>query len=164
MKKLGLAISGAVVLLAFPTGTRLVSAEDAVVTRDTVTTPIFETGLPDDCRPGLTGTIVGTDVVEYQSVETAAHFHITLTVTDTARIDWSDGSYSIVGSVDHESFSTGLGSTVFNTAHQDSGSTYSADGVFLVRSTFHIVEHFTVTDGVVRAEFAIGRFHFFGDC
>jgi hypothetical protein len=163
MKKLGLAISSAVVLLAFPTGTKLVAAA-AIVTRDTVTTPIFETGLPDECRPELTGTLVGTDVVDYQSVETDGHFHITLTVTDTARIDWSDGSYSIVGSVDHESFDTGHGATVFNTAHQDSGNTYSADGVFLVRSTFHIVEHFTVTDGVVRAEFALGRLHFFGDC
>ena len=164
MKKLGLAISGAVVLLAFPTGTRLAAAEDATVTRDTVTTPIFETGLPDDCRPGLTGTIVGTDVVDYQSVETAGHFHITLTDTGTARIDWSDGSYSIVGSVDHLSFNTGPGTTVFNTAHQDSGSTYSADGVFLVKLTFHIVEHVTVTDGVVRTEFAIGRLHVFGGC
>jgi hypothetical protein len=164
MKKLGLAISSAVVLLAFPTGTRLVAAADAVVIRDTVTTPIFETGLPDDCRPGLTGTIVGTDVVDYQSVETAGHFHIALTDTGTARIDWSDGSYSIVESVDHQSFNTGLGTTVFNTAHQDSGNTYSADGVFLFRLTFHIEEHFTVTDGVVRAEFAIGRLHFFGDC
>ena len=41
----------------------------AIVTRDTITTPIFETGLPDDCRPGITGTLVATDVVNYQSVE-----------------------------------------------------------------------------------------------
>jgi hypothetical protein len=50
-------------------------------------------------------------------------------------------------------------------AHEDSGNTYSADGVFLYRSTFHAVERFTITKGdVTRVEFDRGHFHFFGDC
>lgn len=136
----------------------------AIVNRDTVTTPIFETGLPDDCRPGITGTLIGTDVVSYQSVETTQGFHIAGTITDTGRITWSDGTYSIIESVDHFSFSTGKGSTVFTLAHEDSGNTYAAAGVFLFRVTLHLVEHFTVTDGVLRVEFVKGHFHSFGEC
>ena len=137
----------------------------AIVTRDTVTTPIFETGLSDDCRPGLTGTLVGTSVVSFQAVETSAGFHFYGTTTDTGRITWTDGTYTIIEAVDHISFvDTVKGTTVFTNAHADSGDTYSAEGALLFRATFHIVERFTVTDGVVRIEFERGRFHFFGDC
>ena len=140
------------------------ASAEAIVTRDTVTTPIFETGLPDDCRPGITGTLDGTDVFSYQSVETPQGFHIAGTITDTGRITWSDGTYSIVESVDHFSFTTGKGITVLTLAHEDSGNTYTAAGVFLYRVTLHLVEHFTVTDGVVRVEFVRGHFHAFGEC
>ena len=135
-----------------------------IVTRDTVTTPIFEAGLPDECRPGITGTLVGTDVVSYRSVETPQGFHISGTDAATGRITWSDGTYTIIESVDHFSFTNGIGTTVFTTAHEDSGNTYTADGAFLSRTTFHIVVHFTVTDGVVRVEFERGHFHFFDGC
>jgi hypothetical protein len=134
------------------------------MTRDTITTPIFEAGLPDDCRPGITGTLVGTDVVSYQSVETPQGFHVVATITDTGRITWSDGTYSIVESVDNLSFTTGKGITVLTLAHEDSGNTYTAAGAFLYRVTLHLVEHFTVTDGVVRVEFVRGHFHAFGEC
>ena len=43
----------------------------------------------------------------------------------------------------------------------DVGDTYAACGVFLYRGTFHVAEHMTVTDGVVRVEFERGHFHFF---
>jgi hypothetical protein len=159
-----LALVGA--LLAISAGTAAAPASGApIITRDTVTSPIFETGLLNDCRPGLTGTIVGTDVMTYQSVETAEGFHIHGTFVDTARIDWSDGSYTRIESVDHFSFNAvGNGTTVFAETHEDSGDFFSADGVFEFRDTFHEVEHLTVTDGVVRVEFEKGRFHFFGDC
>ena len=137
----------------------------AIVTRDTVTTPIFETGLPDDCRPDITGTLVGTDIVTYQSVETSQGFHFVATVVDTGQIAWSDGTYTVIEAVDHQSFvDTGKGTTVATIAHQDSGNTYSADGVFLSRATFHIVERFTVSGGVLRVAFERGRLHFFGGC
>ncbi len=73
----------------------------AIVIRDTITTPIFETDLPDDCRPGITGVLVGTDVVSYQSVETAQGFHIVFTVVDTGQIAWSDGTYTIIEATSH---------------------------------------------------------------
>ena len=166
MKKvaLGLAVTA---LLAISAGTAMTAQASAapIIFRDTVTTPIFETGLTDDCLPGLTGTIVGTDVMSYQSVETLHGFHIHGTFSDTARIDWSDGSYTLVEAVDHFSFdAVGRGTTVFTETHTDAGDFFSADGVFQFRQTFHEIEHLTVTDGVVRVEFDHGHFHFFGDC
>jgi hypothetical protein len=137
----------------------------AIVTRDTVTTPILETDLPDDCRPGITGVLIGTDVVNYQSVETSQGFHIVLTVVDTGQIAWSDGTYSVIDATGHVSFiDTVAGTTVSTVAHEDSVNTYSADGTFLARATFHIVEHLTVSDGAVRVEFERGHLHFFGGC
>jgi hypothetical protein len=46
----------------------------------------------------------------------------------------------------------------------DSGDFYSAEGAFEFRQTFHEVEHFTETNGVVRTDSAKGHFHFFGNC
>ena len=141
------------------------AAPASIVTRDTITTPFFEADLPDDCRPGITGVLTGTDVVSYQSVETSQGFHIVLTVVDTGQISWSDGTYTIIEATGHVSFvDTLAGTTVSTVAHQDSGNTYSADGGFMSRATFHIVERLTVSDGVVRVEFERGQFHFFGGC
>jgi hypothetical protein len=166
MKKiaLGLATTG---LLAISAGAAMTAPASAapIIIRDTVTSPIFETGLRDDCRPGLTGTIVGTDVMSYQSVETPQGFHIHGTFADTAHIDWSDGSYTLIEAVDHFSFdAVGQGTEVFTEAHTDSGDFFSAAGVFEFRDTFHEIEHSTVTDGVVRVNLEKGHLHFFGDC
>jgi hypothetical protein len=137
----------------------------AIVSRDTVTTPFFETGVPHDCRPGITGTVTGTDVTSTQSVETSTGFRIHGKNVDSGRIDWSDGTYTLIQSVDHFSFSAvGEGTTTFTDTHKDAGDFYSADGVFQFRDTFHEVEHFIATNGVVRVDFAKGHFHFFGDC
>jgi hypothetical protein len=166
MKKLALGLTAAA-LLAISAATAITAPASAapIIIRDTVTSPIFETGLPHDCRPGLTGTIVGTNVLSFQSVETTQGFHIYGTTVDTARIDWSDGSYTLIHSVDHFSFNAvGQGTTVFTEAHTDSGDFFSAAGVFEFRNTFHEIEHFTVTNGVVRADVNKGHFHFFGDC
>jgi hypothetical protein len=155
----GLLAISAVLAMATP------ASAAATVTRGTITTPIFESGLTDDCRAGLTGTLVGTDVFDFQSVETAEGFHFTATEGGPGRIDWSDGTYTIIESVDHILFNAvGHGTTVLTTTHVDSGDTYTADGVLLFRGTFHEVERLTVTDGVVRVEFERGRFHFFGGC
>jgi hypothetical protein len=137
----------------------------AIVIRESVTMPIFETGLPDDCRPGVTGVLIGTDVVSYQSVETSHGYHIVMTVVDTGQIAWSDGTYTIIEATSHVSFvDTVARTTVLTVAHQDSGNTYSADGAFRSRATFQIVERLTASDGVVRVEFERGHFHFFGGC
>jgi hypothetical protein len=141
------------------------NAGSATVIRTTITTPVFETGLSDDCRPGATGTLTGTAVTTTQSVENANGFHITGTNSGPGRIDWSDGTFTLIQSVDHFSFNAvGKGTTVFTNTHTDSGDFYSVDGVFQFRQTFHEVEHFTATDGVVRVDFSKGHFHFFGDC
>src|SRR5204863_2058351 len=88
---------------AISAGTAMTAPASAapIIIRDTVTTPIFEADLTDDCLPGLTGTIVGTDDMSYQSVETRDGFHIQVTFVDTARIDWTDGSYTLIDAVDH---------------------------------------------------------------
>jgi hypothetical protein len=136
----------------------------ATVIRATTESPIAATGLTDDCRPGITGDLSGTEVVDFQSVETAEGFHIVGTATDTGRIDWSDGSYTIIESVDNFSANVGLHTTVFTLAHEDSGDTYSASGAFLYRLTFHSVERVTVTGGIPHAEFERGHVHVLGTC
>jgi len=109
---------------------------------------------------------VGTDVLSFQSVETSLGFHIVGKDGGTGRIDWTDGTYTIVESIDRFSFdAVGNGTTVNTVAHEDSGDFCSADGVFQFRDTVHEVEHITVTKGdVARVEFERGHFHLFGDC
>jgi hypothetical protein len=136
----------------------------ATVLRGTTEEPIGDTGLTDECRPGITGELSGIEVTSFHSVETANGSHVAGTTTDTGRIDWSDGSYTIINSVDHFAFNTGPHTTVRPLAHKDSGDTYSPSGAFLFRLTFHSVERFTVTGGVPHAEFERGHVHVFGDC
>jgi hypothetical protein len=167
MKRLALGLTAAAALLAISAAAATTAPASAapIIIRDTVTSPIFETGVPHDCRPGLTGTIVGTDVLSFQSVETVEGFHIHGTTEDTARIDWSDGSFALVHSVDHFSFNAvGHRTEVFTEGHTDSGDFFTAAGVFEFRATFHEISHFTVTDGLVRVDLTKGHFHFFGDC
>jgi hypothetical protein len=167
MKRVRLALAAsALLVIAAVAGAASPAAASALVIRDTVTTPVFETGLLDDCRPGNTGTLTGTGVTSTQSVETSTGFHIEGTNGGPGRIDWSDGTYTLIQSVDHFAFNAvGQGTTAFTNTHTDAGDFYSADGVFQFRQTFQEVEHFTVTDGVVRVDFSKGHFHFFfGNC
>jgi hypothetical protein len=132
------------------------------VTRETTVAPIDAQGLTDDCRPGITGSLTGTETVKFQVV-TSQGDHRILTVTDVINIAWSDGSYTVGGSVDHISINVVGGETiVFTNAHEDSGDTYSADGVFLYRGTFHLVERITLVDGDIKNAIDRGHFHFFG--
>jgi hypothetical protein len=165
LKKLAL-LFGIFVLVsvAVVTANVVPASAAATVIRGTTESPIADTGLMDDCRPGVTGDLSGTEVVDFQSVETAEGFHIVGTTTDTGRIDWSDGSYTIIESVDHFAFDSGRQTTVFTLAHEDSGDTYSASGAFLFRLTFHSVERVTVTAGIPHAEFERGHVHVFGNC
>jgi hypothetical protein len=135
------------------------------IVRETITQPFSETGLPDDCRPGITGDLTGTEVLEYQSVETPTGFHVQGTDGGPGRIDWSDGTYTVIDSVDRFAFNAGKGETVvFNLTHVDSGDTYAADGRFLFRITYHEVERSTFANGVLRVDIKRGHFHFSGDC
>lgn len=136
------------------------------IVRDTITTSFSETGLTDDCRAGVTGSINGIDVIDYHSVEDANGFHIAGTEGGPGRIDWSDGSYTLVESLNHFAFNVvGRGETVVsNLAHFDSGDTFAADGTFLFRLTFRSVEKLTVANGVLHVEFERGHFHVSGGC
>ena len=161
---LGLAVTA---LLAISAGSAMTAPASAapLIIRGTVTTSTFEPGLTDDCRPGLTGTLVGTGVISFQSVETAQGFHIHVTSGGTGRIDWSDGSYTLIDAVDHSSgHDVGQGTGVFTETHTDGADFYSAAGVFEFRRTFHEVQHFTFSNGVVRVDLTKGHFHSFGDC
>ena len=172
MKKIAFGLAAAA-LLAIAAGTAMtapVSAATAsasagpIIIRDTITTPMTETGLTDDCRPGLTGTIVGIGVLSFQSVETSQGFHIHGTIDGPGRIDWSDGSYTLIESTDHIAFSVvGHGTVISTEAHTDSGDFFSPSGVFQFRQTFQEIKHFTVTNGdVTRVEFERG--HFIRNC
>jgi len=136
----------------------------ATIVRETITQPFSESGLTDDCRAGITGDLNGTDVLDYQSVETANGFHIQGTEGGPGRIDWSDGTYTLVDSVDRFAFNADKDATAFSLTHLDSGDTYAADGTFLSEVTFHEVQHFTEANGVVRVELERGHFHFDSDC
>jgi hypothetical protein len=152
---------GAVMLLA---AICVSGAVGATVTRETFT-DVFSEQVTNDCGLPLSGTLNGTGVTTTQSVDTGHGFRITGTSTGWGRIDWSDGSYTLIDSIDRFSFdAVGKGTTVFTETHKDSGDFYSADGVFKARQTFHEVEHFTVTDGVVRVDMTKGHFHVYGIC
>jgi hypothetical protein len=150
-------------------GASAAASGGAVVTRQTFRVPFSDTGLTDGCNPGATGSIVGTANFSFQDVRTATGFLVVSAVeVDTGRIDWINGWYTIIASTDRFGFEIAAqGTTVVNTdAHVDFGDSYSADGVFLFRETFHAAEHFTVTNGTVtRVQFDTGHFHVFGsDC
>jgi hypothetical protein len=159
---------GASALLAIAAGTGFAGAASAgaVVTIDYSTASGGEGGLTDECRPGVTGTIFGTGEIRVETVETAVGFHFQMTEVGTARIEWSDGTYSLIKVKDHYSFNAGNGTqtVVFTLPHVDSVKTYTAEGEFLSGNQLHRVEHFTITDGVVRVDFDRFHFNFFGDC
>ena len=165
MKRAGTFLAVAAMLMSVA-GTTAATTSAAAIVRETITIPFSESGVPDDCRPGITGDVRGTEVISYQSVETTTGYHVHGTDGGPGRIDWSDGTYSLIQSIDRFSFNVaGKGGTVVsNTTHVDSADTYAADGAFLFRGTFHEVERSTVANGVLRVEIQRGHFHFFGDC
>ncbi|MGH8833684.1 MAG: hypothetical protein ACRDWG_01610 [Actinomycetes bacterium] len=167
MKRITLALVVLVIAIAAGASIAAPASAAAIVTRDTITTPFTESGVPNDCRPGVTGSLEGTDVFDFQSVETEEGFHITGMFTDSGRIDWNDGTHAIFESTEHFAFNAvENGTTVFTLAHQSSPTTYLADGAFLYSFKFHFVAHITITTGdVTRVEFERERLvHTFGDC
>lgn len=166
-KRIALGLVAGLAALAAGASTTAPASAAAIVIRDTITTPFTESGVPNDCRPDVTGSLEGTDVLDFQSVETEGGFHVTGTVTDFGRIDWSDGTHAIFESTEHFAFNAvENGTTVFTLAGRSSPNTFSAEGAFLYGFTFHLVRHVTVTNGdVIRVEFERGRnVHTVGDC
>jgi hypothetical protein len=122
----------------------------ASVTRQMITTVSDPIPIPSDsCHPGATGVLSGTDTVRSVTVQVGDRFHVAGTEIGPGRIDWSDGSYSIISSTDHFAFNASTGTAVFTDAHVDTADNYSADGVLESQGLFRSVEHFTITNGVI---------------
>ena len=159
----------AVVLLAIGTsaGLAATASAEATVTHSTITVDIHNSGLTHDCLPGVTGTLLGTGVFTSQLVQTPQGVHVVTTEVRTGRIDWSNGMYTILDSIDHDSGfnAPATGTTVLTQAGQDSANFYSADGVFLFQETFHEIIHFTITNGdITQVRFDTSHSHLFGEC
>jgi len=149
MKRLALHATTALLAAAATAATAASASGNAVVTPQIITTALTGTIPSDNCDPGATGTISGSDTLSFQSVQTTNGFHVAGTDVQSGRIDWSDGSYSIIGSRDHFAFNTTFGTTVNTNTHVDSADNYSADGVLVSQGTFYAETHFTVTNGVI---------------
>jgi hypothetical protein len=120
----------------------------AVVTRASITTIADPQPIQSDhCGAGI---IFGKDTFTYTSVEApTGGFNIAGTDVATGRIDWSDGSYSLIGSTDRQAFHANAGTTVFSDAHTDFADNYSADGLLESQGIFYAAEHVTATEGVI---------------
>jgi hypothetical protein len=139
----------AVAVLLIGPGSAFAETPAATVERGTITTPFSESA--DVC--GVPATIVGEDVLRYQSVQTDQGFHFVGTDQATFVLTAADGTYAIGGSTDHIEF-TAVAGEVNTEAHHDWLSLYTADGQFLFEGQFRRIEHYTVTpDGTLRVDF-----------
>ena len=139
----------AVAVLLIGPGSAFAETPAATVERGTTTTPFSES--VDVC--GVPATIVGEDVLRYQSVQTDQGFHFVGTDQATFVLTAADGPYAIGGSTDHFEFNAVVGE-VFTEAHHDWLSFYTADGQFLFEGQFRRIGHYTVTpDGTLRVGF-----------
>ena len=148
VRRLALLTAAAVVAVGATAAMTASASAAAVVTRGSVTTiEVPEPIQSDNCG---TGMISGTDTFTYTSVQTpTGGSHIAGSDVANGRIDWSDGSYSLLGSTDHSAFNVAAGTVVYTEAHVDFADNYSADGVLESQGTFRSTEHITVTNGVV---------------
>jgi hypothetical protein len=162
MKKIALTL-GVAVLLTIATGTAMTSAASAAtVERNTLTYTIRASGQLDDCRPGVTGTLEATETFSYQLVETSTGTHLIGTTHRTARLDWSDGTYTIIEGTSLFTINLDQGVREGTITHTDTGDTYTADGVFLSQVTFRTVEHFTFSSDEV-TETRVHFYYTFGE-
>jgi hypothetical protein len=139
----------AVAVLLIGPGSAFAETPAATVERGTITTPFSES--VDVC--GVPATIVGEDVLRYQSVQTDQGFHFVGTDQATFVLTAADGTYAIGGSTDQFEFNAVVGE-VFTEAHHDWLSFYTADGQFLFEGQFRRIGHYTVTpDGTLRVGF-----------
>jgi hypothetical protein len=162
MKKIALAL-GVAALLAIAAGPAMTSAASAAtIERNTITSTFSAFGQLDDCRPGVTGTIEGTYVYSYQLVENSTGHHLTGTTLKTARIDWSDGTYTIIEGTQHSSINLDQGAREGTITDTESGDTYTADGVLLSQVTFRSVEQLTTSSGEI-PETRVHFYYTFGD-
>jgi hypothetical protein len=158
------ALSPAVIVLVAALGLAA-PASATVITRDTMTVQPPPETVVKDCDSTVSGTLTGTGVFTFQTVENERGFHAVVTETDSGRIDWNDGSYTLIDSVDRSSFdAVGAGTQTFTLTHVDTGDTYASDGTLLNQLSFHEIQHITVTNGdIVRVQIEFGHFHVKGE-
>ena len=129
---------------------------EATVVRFEFTTP-FEVFVPsDDCRPDLSATFTGTEVIAGQRVETpppSSGFRLDGSITDTFTVQFSDGSYGVGESSDRfagpfviNGPSQQTATSVVTFAHVDTVTVYDAGGQVIGTQTFRVIEHITFTD------------------
>src|SRR5204862_6217502 len=76
MKRFLLALSTAALLAVLAGGALAVPASaETGVFRGTDAIPLTDAGVPNDCLPSVTGTLVGPLVVDYQNVRLHARVH-----------------------------------------------------------------------------------------
>jgi hypothetical protein len=151
-------------LAVIAVGSSAAPATAAEVIYNTTTFPIDESGVTTDCLPGVTGDLSGVEVIDSRIVQTPTGGHLSGTSTQNARIDWTDGSYTIIKGTDRVSSTETKQTSVLTVVSQDVENTYSASGEFLFRTTLRSVYHFTVTDGVTRVEVSAGQPRVIGNC
>jgi hypothetical protein len=148
VRRLALLTTAAVLAVGVTAAMTASASAAAVVTHVSIT----GSGEPEPIQSDNCGTgmISGTDTLTYTSVQMpTGGFHIAGSDVANGRIDWSDGSYSLIGSTDHFAFNTNAGTTVNPVAHTDFADNYSADGVLESQGTFHSVEQVVVTNGTI---------------
>jgi hypothetical protein len=131
----------------------------------TATIPFSDPGpIPDACRPGITGSVAGTDVYTWHNVRGDNVWHVNLIIDETATLSWSDGSYTLDASTQHITWDRLSG--WFTYTQQDAGNTYAADGQFLFRTTFKVVQRafLSLDGGGVLTKFEKVFTNAFGGC
>ena len=143
----------AAVALMAPTPT---AQAEATVLRFEFTTPFTDVVPSDDCRPGISATVAGTEVLVGQRVETPPPSNGVLLhglISATVTFQFSDGSYGVGESTDRFAAPfvvNGPGQDTaisgFTFAHVDTVTVYDAGGQVIGTATFRLVEHITFKD------------------
>jgi hypothetical protein len=170
-------ISAALAALAMLVPAAAAQAAATVVRFGPITTPITDFIPSDDCRPSLSASVTGTDVLVGQIVQTpppssGSIFEGQDTTTLTVR--YSDGSYALGTSsfrfVGPEMFlgppSDPTRVSIVTFPSRDSLTIYDASGQVIGSETFRAIEHYIIDDlppfgpsdnDVVRVSFEHGR-------
>jgi hypothetical protein len=139
--------------LLLPAGT---AHAEATVLRFEFTTPFTDFVANDDCRPDVSATVTGTEILVGQRVQPpppSSGFRLHGSITSTFTIQFSDGSYGVGESTDHFAApeiingpSQESATSVGTFAHVDSVTVYDAGGQLIGTATFRLVEHITFKD------------------
>jgi len=129
------------------------SAGPVEITSFDVTIPVDEV-FPADCFDG-TMHLTGTERVVGQRVDLGDdNFRLHATLTDAFDVAFSDGTTGVWTTAEHFSFSLRGDDAGFTGAHRDTTAIYDRNGRFIGQVSFREVEHFTITGGIMRVDFA----------